>query len=192
MSILLGFSPFILFAIMMRFSTPSVALFAAAAVALVLIAREWRGGKSIKVLEAGTVILFGSLGLFVSFAPGDWSILGVRLAVDIGLFAIVVVSIAVRRPFTLQYAREQVSAEIAALPMFYSVNAVITWGWAAAFAVMVIADAIMLYLPAVPLWVGVALTVVALFAAFRFTRWYPEHVRAPFAATAPGGATTVS
>ncbi len=185
MSILLGFSPFIAFAVLMRFASVPVALLVAAAVALVLVVREAAAGKSVKVLEVGTVLLFGALGLLVSFAPGEWSILGVRLAVDAGLFAIVVISIAIRRPFTLQYAREQVPAEVAALPMFYAVNAVITWGWAAAFAAMVLADGVMLYLPAVPLWIGIAVTIAALAAALWFTRWYPARVRAQFAAAAP-------
>lgn len=182
MSVLLGFSPFIVFAILMRLSTVPVALFAGAAVALVLVARELRAGKAAKVLEIGTVLLFGGLGLLVIIAPGDWSILGVRLAVDIGLFAIVVISILIRRPFTLQYAREQVPPEIAAHPAFYAVNTVITAGWAVAFAVMVAADGLMLYAPQVPLTVGIALTVAAFVGAVWFTRWYPARVRARFAA----------
>lgn len=182
MSILLGFSPFIVFAILMRLSTVPVALFAGAAVALVLVARELRAGKAAKVLEIGTVLLFGGLGVLVIIAPGDWSILGVRLAVDIGLFAIVVISILIRRPFTLQYAREQVPAEIAAHPAFYAVNTVITAGWAVAFAVMVAADGLMLYAPQVPLTVGIALTIAAFVGAVWFTRWYPARVRARFAA----------
>lgn len=178
MAILLSFSPFIVFAILMRTTTASIALFAGAAVALALVIREMIGGKSIKVLEAGTAILFGALGAYVSLSPAAWSILGVRLAVDAGLLAIVLISIAIRLPFTLQYAREQVSPEIAAMPMFLAINTTITWAWAAAFAVLVIADIIMLYVPDVPLWVGIALTVGALYGAIKFTKWYPEQMRA--------------
>jgi len=178
MGILLSFSPFIVFAILMRSTSPRVALLAGAAIALVLVLRELAGGKSVKVLEAGTVVLFGALGLYVTLVPSAWSILGVRLAVDAGLLAIVLTSIAISLPFTLQYAREQVSPEIAALPAFFTVNTVITWGWAAAFAVMVLADIVMLYLPQVPLWVGIALTIVAFAGAVWFTRWYPARVRA--------------
>lgn len=182
MSILLGFSPFIVFAILMRLSSAPVALFAGAAVALVLVVRELRAGKTAKVLEIGTVALFGGLGLVVIVAPAEWSILGVRLAVDIGLFTIVMISIAIHRPFTLQYAREQVPEEIAAHPAFYAVNTVITAGWAVAFAVMVAADGLMLYAPQVPLAVGIALTIAAFIGAIWFTRWYPARVRARFAA----------
>jgi hypothetical protein len=178
MAILLSFSPFIVFAVLMRLATVPVALLAGAAVALVLVAREIISGKSIKVLEAGTAVLFGALGVYVSLSPATWSVLGVRLAVDAGLLAIVVISIAIRLPFTLQYAREQVTPEIAATPIFLAINTTITWAWAAAFAVLVIADIIMLYVPEIPLWVGIALTVAALYGAIRFTRWYPEQMRA--------------
>ena len=44
---------------------------------------------------------------FSALAKAHWSIVAVRLAVDIGLFLIVLVSLAVRRPFTIQYAREE-------------------------------------------------------------------------------------
>lgn len=178
MGILLSFSPFIAFAILMRSTSAQIALFAGAAIAVVLVVRELASGKSVKVLEAGTAVLFGALGLYVTLVPSAWSILGVRLAVDTGLLAIVLISIAIRLPFTLQYAREQVPAEIAALPAFLAVNTVITWGWAGAFAVMVLADVIMLYLPQVPLWIGIALTVAAFVAAVWFTRWYPARMRA--------------
>ncbi|MEW6640223.1 MAG: hypothetical protein AB1586_06935 [Pseudomonadota bacterium] len=178
MGIVLSFSPFIVFAVLMRLATAPVALFAGAAIALVLVLRELASGKSVKVLEAGTAVLFGALGLYVTVVPSAWSILGVRLAVDAGLFAIVLTSIAIRLPFTLQYAREQVSPDIAALPAFVTVNTVITWGWAGAFAVMVLADIVMLYLPQVPLWVGIALTIAAFAGAVWFTRWYPARMRA--------------
>jgi len=92
------------------------------------------------------------------------------------------ISIAIHRPFTLQYAREQVPEEIAAHPAFYAVNTVITAGWAVAFAVMVAADGLMLYAPQVPLAVGIALTIAAFIGAIWFTRWYPARVRARFAA----------
>ncbi len=177
MAILLSFSPFIVFALLTRATSSQLALFAGAAIALALVLREIIRGNSIKVLEAGTAVLFGALGIYLSLSPAAWSILGVRLAVDAGLLAIVLISIAIRLPFTLQYAREQVSPEIAARPIFLAINTTITWAWAVAFAMLVIADVIMLYVPGVPLWVGIALTVGALYGAIRFTRWYPEQMR---------------
>src|SRR6516164_5058454 len=42
----------------------------------------------------------------------EWTLTAVRLAVDLGLLAIVLVSIAVGRPFTIQYARERIADSI--------------------------------------------------------------------------------
>lgn len=169
MNILLSFSPFIVFAVLMRTTSAPVALFAAAAVAIVLTARDLMQGRTIKILEMGTVLLFAALGIYVTMTRGEWSIVGVRLAVDVGLLAIVLVSMAVRRPFTLQYAREQVPADVAQMPGFIRTNTIITAVWAAAFAVMVLADVIMLYATDVPLSVGIVVTIAALYGAVRFT-----------------------
>src|SRR5689334_12198735 len=57
------------------------------------------------------MLLFGGLTLYAVLEEPTWSVIGVRLCVDSGLLLIVLVSMAVGRPFTLQYAREQVARE---------------------------------------------------------------------------------
>jgi hypothetical protein len=107
-----------------------------------------------------------------------WSIPAVRLWVDAGLLVIVLISLAVRQPFTLQYAREQVSRELWDTPAFVRTNYIITAVWAGAFALMVAADLMMLFVPTLPTFVAIAVTVAALWGAARFTSWYPERGRA--------------
>ncbi len=103
----------------------------------------------------------------------NWTVVGARLCVDLGLLAVVVISMIIGQPFTLQYAREKVSQELWGQPEFARVNYVITAVWAAAFAIMVVADLVMLYVPAVPLRVGVWVTILVILGAYRFTDWYP-------------------
>ena len=91
--------------------------------------------------------MFGALALYTLFGSPGWSIMGVRLVVDAGLLSIVLVSLAIRQPFTLQYAREQVRPEIRASKEFLRTNDVITAVWALAFLVLVAADAVLLYAP---------------------------------------------
>ena len=81
---------------------------------------------------------------------------------------------ALGRPFTLQYAREQVAPELWASPEFIRTNYVITAVWALAFAVLVIADLILLYRPDLSPRLGIFLTIAALVGAVKFTSWYPE------------------
>jgi hypothetical protein len=139
------------------------------------------------MLAAGAVIMFSALGGYLSLIDGDWSATEVRLAVDIGTLGIALASIAVRAPFTLQYAREAVDAETLKLPGFMRANYIISWAWTGAFVLMLIANLLMIYLPGLPFWVGLGIGVAARNSAVYFTKWYPAYRRAKYA-TLPAGA----
>ncbi len=179
MGILLAFAPFIVFALVDRTVGVTEGLVAGAVTSAALLARDWFVlVRSPKILEIGTVMLFGALAAYSLFGSPDWSIMGVRLCVDLGLLLIVLVSIALRQPFTLQYAREQVPADLWNTPEFLRTNYVITAVWALAFSILVLADLVLLYAPDVPPRVGIITTIAALIAAVKFTGWYPERVKA--------------
>ncbi len=74
-------------------------------------------------------------------------------------------------------------------PGFLTANYVISWAWALAFLLMVTANALLIYLPGLPLWTGLAIAFAARNTAIYFTRWYPEYRKAKFAApaVAPSG-----
>ena len=137
----------------------------------------WRRKEKIKILELGSLVLFAALVAYTLVLAPVWTIATVRLAVDAGLLAIVLVSLAIGRPFTLQYAREQVPEHLWTSPVFLRANRIVTAVWAVAFAVLVAADAAAEYAPAIPLWIDIAASVVALLAAIRFTAWYPANLR---------------
>lgn len=169
MGILLAFAPFIAFALVDRLAGPTEGLCAGAIVSLGLLLRDVIQGKTVKVLEVGTVILFGGLALYALLNQPAWSVIAVRLMVDAGLLLIVLASMAIQRPFTLQYAREQVSPELWNAPEFVRTNYVITAVWALAFAVMVAAELALLTLPGMSPRLGVAAIVFALVGAVKFT-----------------------
>jgi hypothetical protein len=150
-------------------------LFAGAGVALATIAYDLARGGSLKILASGSVILFSGLGGYLIFIDSSWSTPLVRLAVDCGVLTIALASIALRYPFTLQYAREVVDAETTRLPGFMRTNYIISWAWTAAFLLMVIANALTIYLPSLPLWAGIAIALAARNSAAIFTKWYPAH-----------------
>lgn len=181
MNILFAFAPFIVFAVLERLASPTTALAAAAAVSLLIILRDLLiRHRPAKVLEIGSLVLFGCLAVYSGITDAQWSIVTVRLCVDAGLLLLVVFSLSIRKPFTLQYAREGASTENWIQPAFIKANYVITAVWAIAFAVMVGADLVLLYLPALPVKVGVGVTIVALVAAIRFTSRYPTYLAATF------------
>jgi hypothetical protein len=125
------------------------------------------------------------LAIFTAITRYDWTILEARLAVDAGLLAIVLGSLIARRPFTLQFAREEVPQEYWANPQFIATNYMISGVWAAAFVILVVADVVMAFFPTIPLWVGIVVTIVALAGAIWFTRWYPQRLRKPSHASGP-------
>lgn len=177
MNILVAFAPFLAFALVDRALGPLDGLLAGAVISIALLVREVAiNGKSPKVLELGTVALFtGLAGCYLVFNP-DWSIVEVRLFVDLGLLVIVIVSMLIGRPFTLQYARESVAPVLWTSPTFIRTSYVISAAWGVAFAVMVLADLLWIYRPDVPPRLGVWATLGALFAAVKFTGWYPSYV----------------
>lgn len=59
-------------------------------------------------------------------------------------------------------------------PHFVRTNYVISAAWAVAFGVLVLADMVMAYVPALPHSTGIIATVAALVGAMKFTSWYPE------------------
>ena len=186
MGMLTGFAPFIAFFIAMRLASPLAGLGAACAVSLAMCLRMWRRGESLKVLEVGSLALFALLLLYTAIAAPQWTVATVRLAVDAGLFAIVAISLAIGRPFTLQYARERVPQEYWNAPRFLAVNRHITLAWAVALAIMVAADASAEYVSAIPLWIDIAATVAAFAGAVIFTVRYPAAVRRAAEAAAAG------
>ena len=76
---------------------------------------------------------------------------------------------AVGKPFTLQYARERVFAERWGSPRFARINLIVTTVWALAFACIVAADLLMIYMPNVSIRVGIVVTFAVLYGAYRFT-----------------------
>ncbi|TQK04856.1 hypothetical protein [Herbaspirillum sp. SJZ107] len=178
MNLLLAFAPFIVFVVAERLAGIAAGLGAAAAVSAYLLIRDLlTPGRGIKLLELGTFFLFGLLTLYALAMHPQWPIAAVRLRVDAGLMLIVLASMVLRQPFSLQYAREQVAREHWDSPAFLRVNYVISAAWAAAFGVLVLADLMMVYVPALPHAGSLVATVAALAAAAWFTGWYPAQRR---------------
>lgn len=184
MATFLILAPYGVFAMLMLVSSVTVSLFAAAAVCLLAIARDLLGGRSVKLLGAGSAILFAGLGAHFALTGHVWSSSAVKLAVDAGILAIMLASLAIGKPFTLQYAREMADAGTAKLPDFLTANYVITWAWALAIALMMTANALVIYVPGLPLWTALAVALAARTTALHFTRWYPEYRKAKSAAPA--------
>jgi hypothetical protein len=177
MGILLGFLPFILFALLTNVSV-SLALWVAFATAFAMGIRDFAHTRILRVLDVGSTILFGLLALYAGFIQPSLSLQAVRLVVDCGLLLIALASMAIRNPFTLQYAREQTPREFWDTPVFIRTNYIITAVWTLAFAATTAADAAAIFDKRFPLALDIAVGLAALALAVIFTARYPIYVRA--------------
>jgi hypothetical protein len=57
---------------------------------------------------------------------------------------------------------------------------VITFAWTVAFALMVLANVLMIYIPGLPFWLGFVIAFAARNTALYFTKWYPDHRRTKY------------
>lgn len=184
MRIILGFLPFVAFSVLEGRLGPTMALVVAATVALCLVVRSRIAPPhTFKILEVGTVLLMVSLAIYSAFAKTILPLVAIRLCVDAGLLLIVLISMAVRQPFTLQYARQQVDPAHWNSPLFIRTNYIITAGWAVAFAAMVVIEGLMAVDPAFPQPLGYAGVIVAMLGAVGFTAWVSGRAHAQASAT---------
>lgn len=184
MTIFLILAPYGVFAMLMLVGPATTSLFTAATICLLVIAYDTYQGRSIKILGVGSAFVFAALGTYLALTGAAWSASAVKFTVDAGILAIALASIAAGKPFTLQYARELEDARTAQMPGFLSANYVITWAWALAFLLMMVANMLPVYVPGMPLWSGLAIAFAARNTAIYFSRWYPEYRKAKFAAAA--------
>ena len=175
MTIFLILAPYGAYTLLMLVTSATVSVFAASAICLATVAIDVAQGRSVKILAAGSAIVFAAIGLYLALRDPALGTLGIKLSVDVGIFVISLGSMLLRRPFTLQYAVESVPAETAAMPGFLYANYVITGAWTAAALLMAAANLVLLYVPGLPLWSSLAVAFAARNSAIYFTKWYPEY-----------------
>jgi hypothetical protein len=185
MTLFLILAPYGVYAFMMLATSATASLVTAGAVCLATIAFDKVRGRSLKILPAGTAIVFAGVIAWLHLIDPALSDKAVKVAVDGGILVISLGSLLARYPFTLQYALERVHPEIAAMPGFLRSNYIITGVWSASMLLILLANAAILYVPGLPIWLGLAVAFAARNSAVYFTRWYPARVRQKYGAPPP-------
>jgi hypothetical protein len=172
MNLIVGFVPFILFALLSRLSA-DLALWVAFAAAFVVTIRDFVESPSLRLLDVGSLVLFALLALVRGFLDPSLSLAVVRAIAEASLFLLLAIPLALKRPFSAEYAR--LDPREAGWPpqLFLRVNIQVSLAWTAAFAAMTLADGAVSFEPALPLWGSIAVSVLALAAAITFTLRYP-------------------
>jgi hypothetical protein len=172
MTLILGFAPFILFAMLSRLSA-DLALWAAFAAAFVVTIRDFVESPSLRLLDIGSLAVFGLLALGRGFIAPDMALVEVRAIAELALFLLLAASLARGKPFSIEYAHatEQERAQ----PLFLRVNMAVSAVWTGAFAAMAAMDTALVFVSTLPLWPAIAVSVLGFGAAITFTLRYPAY-----------------
>lgn len=180
---LVGLSPWIIYSLVEGPSRLELSSALALGTAVAILCINWIRGGTPKMLEYSDVVYFTGLTILIAFASAGtrtWLELWGGEVANIALLVIVVGSILVRRPFTLQYAKEDAPPELWHEPHFIRANYVISGAWALAFFIEAASG---LYGDAVlrdsnNLWTGWIIQTLPMIVAAQFTIWYPNRLRA--------------
>lgn len=180
-----GIAPWIVMAIMSgpgRFGQA-----AAAALALTLIVM-WAGSRrgikvhSLEVFGAVVFAAFVALGIVGSPTLLTWLELWAGEITNGLLAAYALATLAIRRPFTIAYARDTVDPEHWNSPLFVRVNYILSAVWAGAFlintAVGTFGDAVLH--DGDNFWTGWIVQLAVTLVAVAITEFYPDYARAQF------------
>jgi hypothetical protein len=185
----MGFAPWIIFSVIEgpgRFAAAAGAAFGAA---LLILLVGLAIGIRAKLLDLAAIAFFAlllGLGLTVGHDAHAWL---ERWSGEISNVMIVLValgSVLVRRPFTLQYAREMTDRDYWDSPLFLHINYILTWVWIGSFFV----TAAVGWYGDGPLhepdniWTNWIVSIAVLIFAIRFTEWYPARAKSAAMRTA--------
>lgn len=177
---LTGISPWI---VMSLFSGPGrfeVSVLAAMGLSLVIFVLGRRRGSSVKLLEIFDLLFFvgfAIIGILASPATITWMEQWAGEITNIALTLYVVLTIAIRRPFTLAYAKESTESRLWDSPGFLRINYQISLMWGAVFGFQTIVG---LYGNAIQhtsdnFWTGWTLQLLATVFGVAFTEFWPEY-----------------
>ncbi len=152
----------------------------ALALALLTLSVGSRRGVPVHLLEAFTVVYFGVLAVLGLVAPDstiEWLQLWAGELSNIALAAFAIITLVIRRPFTLAYAKDTTPEEHWDNPIFLRINYVISTAWAGAFLFSALVGA---YGDAVlrdndNFWTAWILPIGAIIFAVSFTEFYPDY-----------------
>lgn len=178
MNIIIALLPFLAFALAEQFAGVSAGLASAAVVALLLCARDWLGARRHSgILELVSLLLFGTLVVYATVFSPEWSLMGVRVVADSGLFLAMLASLLIGRPFTLSYAQTDPNLGAMLSPRFIRSHYFVSGVWTAVLLIVVVIDAAILLWPAVAIGGAVAMC-AALLAAIHLTLRHAASLRA--------------
>lgn len=128
------------------------------------------------ILWAGVVFFAYALAAVV-FLDNMWTVRHMGILANTALAAGTWISVLVKKPFTLDYAREHTDPSMWGDPSFIKTNYILTCIWGSVFVMGILNAWLKMTNPQVPAWVFETVQYLLLFGTMFFTTWYPGYVR---------------
>ena len=177
MAILISFIPWFLFWIFLSLHMLEVAAFAGLLCSLFVILLGIIKKRNIKILQLGTFAFFLCFSISVIFANKYWLGHWINLLGSTTLMFIALFSILFRKPFTLQYARDNAPKERWKSKQFIHSNYVITWVWFIAFSINTSFSAITITSLKAQTWIHWIVAITCFSTAAIFTHLYRKRIK---------------
>jgi len=187
LAMIVGFVPAATFTLLASVSQ-DLALWAGLSAAFVVSIRDFAQEPVLRLLDMGSLVLFGVTALYAGFIHPAITTQLTRFVVDAGFFGLALISILLRNPLTMQYAREQVANEVWKSRPFLLTNYGLTALWMICFAIMAVADGFADMHKNLPVSLDAALCLIVVISALVVTARYPIWLRghaARFRANSP-------
>lgn len=126
------------------------------------------------ILDWCTLIYFGLLSILFFTPLRAFLEAHTYLLSNIVLALIMWVSIVIRIPFSIQYAKEDTPEMVWGTPLFRKINYYISTVWALALTLMVIVTYLQLYQGLISTTISIVIQILALVSALRFTQQFPD------------------
>ena len=141
------------------------------ALSLAVNLRSYLKGRP-KILEIGSLIFLASLAVISLFIEPREIWKSFHMTGNAAMFLTAILSIALKKPFVLQYARDELPEEKWNSPRLFRTCLEITWAWAALFFFMTISSMMIIFWVHPVRWMIWASHTLAFTGAMAFTRWY--------------------
>lgn len=142
--------------------------------AITAIFFELKGLKKGFILSWGTLAFFIFMLITVVIMKNAWIAQYSWIFSNGALALIAWISILVRQPFTIQYAKEQVSADKWQHPIFLKINYLLTMVWGVIFLIHIFLHIIKIYYPLFNGWLFECISYIPSIFGIWFTVWFPK------------------
>ncbi|WED43944.1 carotenoid oxygenase family protein [Legionella cardiaca] len=167
-----GFIPWIVYFVLAgsQYLADEVAVLAALAATIIF---NFKNLRKKFILDWGTLLYFAFLSVMYLLPVGNWFNQIAFLLSNVVLALIMWVSIIIKKPFSMQYAKEGVDEIFWITPTFKYINYAISLVWALALSLMAI-DGLLQSSGVASDWVADFILVSLFVIAIWFTNWFPD------------------